>query len=352
MAAGAAGLTVRLDNPPPEGMVVFVLFDSANTFGDLRAPVKVVKHTLDGRDFYDIRDIPPGEYALLVYYDVNNNDRIDRNFIGIPREPIGFSNGYQPKGPPSFNRAAFVLKEGMTRHFDVKLERPLGKLGRIGIGVGVIARSSPYRDYKGGVYQVIPAITYTGGRVQIYGPKVSVGLVGSGKLRLAATGSYRIGVYEENESVFLDGMGNRKSTLMAGLALQADLPGGVDISASYEHDVLDRIGGGTARFEIGKSFQYRVFRFSPEISVNWLGSTLSNHDFGVPAGKALPDRPAYDPGNTVSAEGGLGTFVEITKDWLVIMRTDIELLDDAVTDSPIVNDSYVIKGFGAITYVF
>jgi len=45
-------------------------------------------------------------------------------------------------------------------------------------------------------------------------------------------------------------------------------------------------------------------------------------------------------------------FIEITKDWLVIVSSSIELLDSKVTDSPIVTDSYVIKGFGAITYVF
>ncbi len=352
MAVSAAGLTVRLDNPPPAGPVVFVLFDSANAFGDFRDPVKIFRRPLDGRDLYKIENILPGEYALLVYHDENNNERIDKNFIGIPKEPLGFSNRYQPKGPPSYSRAVFVLEDGMTRHFDVKLKRPLGKRGRIGVGVGVIARSSPFRDYNGGVYQVIPAITYTGERVLIFGPNVKLGLFGSGKLRLAATASYRIGVYEENESDFLKGMDDRESTLMAGVAIQSELPGGVDLSASYEHDVLDRIGGGAAKLEIGKSFQYSVFRFSPDISLNWLSSTLSNHDFGIPASKALPERPAYDLDDTVSVEGGMGVFIEITKDWLVIVRSSVELLDDKVTDSPIVSENYVIKGFGAINYVF
>jgi outer membrane protein len=348
----AAELTVRLEEPPLAGVVAFVLFDSANAFGDLRNPALVVKHPLDGRDLYHIENIPSGEYALLVYYDENNNGKIDKNFIGIPREPLGFSNRYEPKGPPSYSRAAFVLGEGESRHFDVALYRPLGKLGRLGVGLGVITRSSPYRDYNGGVSQVIPAITYTGSRLQIYGPNVKFGLVGSGKLRLAATGNYRIGVYEEDESDFLQGMGDRKDTFMAGVALQAELPGGVDLSGLYEHDVLDEIGGGAARLGLSKSFQAGVFRFSPRIGLNWLSSGLSNHDFGVPPESATPERPAYDPGDTVSVEGGLGMFVEITKAWLLIASASVEFLDDRVTDSPIVAQDYVIKGFGAINYVF
>jgi outer membrane protein len=105
------------------------------------------------------------------------------------------------------------------------------------------------------VSQVIPAITYNGDRLQIFGPKVVFGLAGSGKLRLAASGRYRIGVYDEDDSDFLQGMGDREDTFMAGLAIQAELPGGLDLSASYEHDVLDRIGGGEARLEFGKSLQ-------------------------------------------------------------------------------------------------
>ncbi|BCS96287.1 hypothetical protein DSLASN_19190 [Desulfoluna limicola] len=352
LAGNAAELTVRLDDPPTEGIVAFVLFDSANAFGDLRDPVKLVKHPLDGRDLYLIEEIPAGEYALLVYYDENNNGKIDKNFIGIPKEPLGFSNRYEPKGPPSYSRAAFVLEEEETRHFDVTLYRPMGKLGRLGVGVGVIARSSPYKDYNGGVSQVIPAISYTGSRLQVYGPNIKLGLVGSGKLRLAATGNYRMGVYEEDESDFLEGMGDRKDTFMAGLALQAELPGGVDISALYEHDVLDEIGGGAARLGMSKSFQAGVFRFSPQIGLNWLSSSLSNHDYGVPTENATPERPAYDPGDTVSFEGGLGMFVEITKEWMIIVNTSMEFLDDGVTDSPIVSEDYVIKGFGALNYVF
>ena len=348
----AAELTVRLDNPPPEGNVAFVLFDSANAFGDLRDPVKLVIAPLDGRDLYRVEGVPAGEYALLVYYDENDNGKIDKNFIGIPKEPLGFSNRYKPKGPPSFSRAAFTLTEDETRHFDVSLYRPLGKRGRLGIGVGVVARSSPYKGYNGAVSQVIPAITYTGSRLQIFGPSANLSLVGSGKLRLAATGTYRIGVYEEDESDFLEGMGDREETFMAGLSFQAELPGGIDFSARYEHDVLDRIGGGTVQTGLSKSFQAGIFRFSPSASVNWLSDSLSTHDFGVPDENATPQRPAYDPGDTVSTEAGLGVFVEITRSWMIIANTSVEFLGSSATDSPIVSDDYVIKGFGAINYVF
>lgn len=348
----AAELSVRLENPPPEGNVQFVLFDSANTFGDFRDPVKVVRQPLDGRERYLIKDIPPGEYALLVFYDKNNNDRLDKNFIGIPSEPLGFGNQYQPKGPPNYQRAAFTLKKGESRDVDVKLNLPLGKRGRLGIGLGVIAQSSPYRDTNGGTYRAIPAVVYTGERVQIYGPRIQIGLAGRGSLRLAATGRYRFGAYKENESDFLEGMGNRKDTFMAGLTFNLELPLGVELSVGYAHDVLDRIGGGESNFKIDKAFQMGVFRFSPQIGLNWIGSELANHDFGVPSRKATPDRPEYELDSIINVEGGAGLFIEITRDWLVILNTSVELLDKDVIDSPIVSEDYIIKGLAVINYVF
>ncbi len=36
--------------------------------------------------------IPPGRYAVQAYHDANANHKVDQNFIGIPKEGIGFSN--------------------------------------------------------------------------------------------------------------------------------------------------------------------------------------------------------------------------------------------------------------------
>ena len=50
----AAEISVRIDNPPESGSVALALFNSANTFGDLRDPYKMVIHDIDGRDEYTL----------------------------------------------------------------------------------------------------------------------------------------------------------------------------------------------------------------------------------------------------------------------------------------------------------
>ena len=55
-------------------------------------------------------DLPPGVYAVTVYEDLNNNQKLDHNFIGIPREPVGVSNNPTTRfGPPHFDECSFHL---------------------------------------------------------------------------------------------------------------------------------------------------------------------------------------------------------------------------------------------------
>ena len=86
--------------------------------------------------------------------------------------------------------------------------------------------------------------------------------------------------------------------------------------------------------------------------MNWLSADLTNYDFGVPPSAATLTRPAYDTGSSVSYEAGVGSFIELTEDWRIVLNVSAEFLPSEIVASPIVADDRVIKGFAAITYVF
>ncbi|MCE2613827.1 DUF2141 domain-containing protein [Flavobacteriaceae bacterium D16] len=57
-----------------------------------------------------IKDLPEGQYALAIYHDKNDNEELDTNWLGIPKEPIGFSNSKMKAfGPPGFEDCAFLF---------------------------------------------------------------------------------------------------------------------------------------------------------------------------------------------------------------------------------------------------
>jgi len=251
-----------------------------------------------------------------------------------------------------FSRASFSTVDKKSTLVDIQLYKVLGERGRLGVGAGVIGRSSPYADSNTTVLKAIPAITYNGERLQWLGPNIQYGLAGSGWWRLAASASYRVGVYEENDSVALAGMGDRDGTMMAGLGLRFEIPGGLNLSLRYEHDALDKIGGGAASARLSKGYQSSIIRFTPQLQVNWLSEELSNYDFGVSPQSATFTRPAYTMGSTLSYELGFGSFIEVTENWLIVLNVSAEFLPSEIVRSPIVSDDQVIKGFAAITYVF
>ena len=53
--------------------------------------------------------VPYGKYAITVYQDLNDNGEADMNFLGIPKELVGFGNNYKPFGEPKFESCQIVF---------------------------------------------------------------------------------------------------------------------------------------------------------------------------------------------------------------------------------------------------
>lgn len=61
--------------------------------------------------FVDCR-LAYGRYAVAAYQDLNGNGRLDKNLLGVPVEPYGFSGGGSYRWrPPGFTEAAFDFKK-------------------------------------------------------------------------------------------------------------------------------------------------------------------------------------------------------------------------------------------------
>lgn len=59
-----------------------------------------------------IKGLPKGEYALAIFHDENGNDRLDTNWLGIPKEKVAFSNAKMKTfGPPAFKECAFKVEK-------------------------------------------------------------------------------------------------------------------------------------------------------------------------------------------------------------------------------------------------
>lgn len=67
-------------------------------------------------------NVPPGEYALAIFQDIDQNKDLKANFVGYPLEPIGFSNNVRIRfGPPRFEDAKVLVRAGQTTVLKIQL---------------------------------------------------------------------------------------------------------------------------------------------------------------------------------------------------------------------------------------
>jgi len=66
--------------------------------------------------------LPPGNYAAVVLHDENSNLKMDKNWLGLPKEGYGFSNNVMGNfGPPGFSKASFQHESDKQTTITIKL---------------------------------------------------------------------------------------------------------------------------------------------------------------------------------------------------------------------------------------
>jgi uncharacterized protein (DUF2141 family) len=96
---------------PSHGNVYIAVYDQPEGFPiSGRQRVSQVLASEDTHLTAHFSDLPPGKYAAVAFQDFNGNGKLDKNFLGIPKEPYGFSNGARGStGPPTFAEASITL---------------------------------------------------------------------------------------------------------------------------------------------------------------------------------------------------------------------------------------------------
>ncbi len=99
--------------PNSEGNINVALYNTSDGF--LKSNKIFKAHSViakEGKTALFMEDIPDGEYAIALYHDVNGNHELDTNFLGIPKETVGFSKAKMKTfGPPKFTECMFKMEK-------------------------------------------------------------------------------------------------------------------------------------------------------------------------------------------------------------------------------------------------
>lgn len=111
--ASAATIEVRVAGVSAKGKVNVAVCDKERFLKQCAYSASAPAQA--GETTVSVKGVPSGTWAVLAYQDENGNGELDRNLLGIPKEPYGFSRDARSKfGPPGFEDAAFEVGEGQA----------------------------------------------------------------------------------------------------------------------------------------------------------------------------------------------------------------------------------------------
>ena len=105
-------LTVMIEGlKNDKGNVVIGLFPSKESWDGKADKLKGAALKIENEQAkWFLDNIPYGEYAIRLYHAENEDDKLNTNFLGIPKESYAFSNNAKGRfGPPSFDKAKFTF---------------------------------------------------------------------------------------------------------------------------------------------------------------------------------------------------------------------------------------------------
>jgi uncharacterized protein (DUF2141 family) len=120
-AFAQADLEVTVKNIKGEkGSIRIGLFTSEKDFLKNASEGKIVKAS--GKEVTVVfESLKPGDYAVSVIHDENENGELDSNLVGIPKEGFAFGNNAMGAfGPPSFDKAKISLTKSEKQVINLK----------------------------------------------------------------------------------------------------------------------------------------------------------------------------------------------------------------------------------------
>ncbi len=94
-----------------KGNIALQVFSNAEQYKGSAQPIIAFILTAEAlKGSFSIVDLPAGFYGARIMHDLNGNGELDTNFVGLPKEPYGFSNNATANfGPPKWNDIRFQL---------------------------------------------------------------------------------------------------------------------------------------------------------------------------------------------------------------------------------------------------
>lgn len=243
--------------------------------------------------------------------------------------------------------ALFLSQSLMADEFNVvKGDRPLT------LGLGVVYKDKPYRGYDSSEKTgALPIVLYEKGPFFARGNNIGWDFIPSEALEVAVIGEYLANGYDESDSTFLLGNGDKDPSIgVGGQVIWKPENLGFKFSA-----VTDVSGNSDGSRVVGDIFyNYKVnssLMFKPSAQVIWQSDDYNDYYYGVRP-RAVFAYP-YQADNDVNYRLGVfGAYQQPDSPWLFLGGISYTFLGDEIKDSPIVSEDNELSALLGVAYSF
>jgi outer membrane protein len=206
-----------------------------------------------------------------------------------------------------------------------------------GLGGGVSVLQKGYRDIDRDVLP-LPLISYESKWISASVPNLDLKLYSGDKLSLRLRARYARDGYDADDSPFLAGMDDRKSSVWVGGAMvwRSQL---ANLSAEVLHDASGYSKGSRAKFQVDRRFGFDDFGVTPRVGAEWVDSKYVDYYYGVKSSEVRAGRSFYQGNSTVNLEAGVRLDYNFALRQSVFLDLRATRFGSAIKDSPLVDQS-------------
>lgn len=113
-------ITITINNIQNDNGLILLGLHTEDTFLKGKGILNAEKTIQDGKAQIVLKNVPKGEFAIMVLHDENSNHRMDTELNGMPKEAYGMSGNDMSFGPPVFEDAKFTVKD-KNLNFEIRL---------------------------------------------------------------------------------------------------------------------------------------------------------------------------------------------------------------------------------------
>jgi outer membrane protein len=202
------------------------------------------------------------------------------------------------------------------------------------LGIAAVSNQKVYRDIDRDNI-VFPLVGYENDWISVSVPKVDFKLYSTETMSFRLRGRYTDDGYSSDDSTFLAGMNERKSSAWVGGAFiwKNDI---ANVSAELLADAMGNSKGTRAGIQLDHRFGLSSFGLTPRLGAEWYDRKFVDYYYGVKPSEVIVGRNAYQGDSTTAVLAGLRLDYSPSRHHTTFLDLGATHFGSAIKDSPLV----------------